>query len=157
MPIYSMIVAKGGLKVKRLAESDCTPIDLSHPPPPSAPGESPPNLCGIMLAGTTPKGALTMELRGGTMFQLAQRLSPRVKRLVVDKTNESGRFTFHLEYAPDVPARAPDESNGVPPLTTDIGPNIFEALQEQIGVKLSPGKGPVDYLIVDSADRPTGN
>jgi len=157
VPTYAMIVNKGGLKVERLPEGACIPVDLSHPPSPVAPGEPPVNLCGIVVPGTTEKGTLTMELRGTTMLQLAQRLSPRVHATVIDKTDVAGRFTFRLEYAPDPPAHSPDPSSSVEaPLATN-SPTILEALQEQVGVKLVPGKGHVDYLIIDHAERPEGN
>jgi uncharacterized protein (TIGR03435 family) len=76
---------------------------------------------------------------------------------VIDKTDVAGRFTFRLEYAPDAPARSPDLGSSVEPPPASSGPTIFEALQEQVGVKLVLDKGRVNYLIVDHAERPEGN
>jgi uncharacterized protein (TIGR03435 family) len=39
----------------------------------------------------------------------------------------------------------------------DSGPDIFVALQEQLGLKLSPAKGTVDVLIIDHAEKPSAN
>jgi len=169
MPVYSMTVGKSGLKVEPLAEGACTPLDLTHPPPPPAPGQPPLNLCGVMMMGFDPNGNMTIEVRGVNMTQFAQRLSGRVDRTVVDKTGIAGKFNFHLEFAPDpsvrgqgVPAgRGADaggeanSANPAPP--ADPGTNLFVALQEQIGLKLSPDRGPVGFLIVDQVQKPTAN
>ena len=169
MPVYAMTVVKSGLKVEPLAEGACTPIDLTHPPPPPAPGQPPPNLCGLMMMGLEPKGNMMIEVRGANMTQFAQRLSGRVDRTVVDKTGLPGKFNFHLEFAPDpymrgqaVPAgRGGDAGNEAgstnPSPPADPGPNLFVALQEQIGLKLSPDKGPVSFLIIDHVEKPAAN
>jgi len=171
MPVYAMTVGKGGLKVDPLAEGACTPIDLTHPPPPPAPGRPPPNLCGIMMMGFTPIVDMTIEVRGANMTQFAQRLSGRVDRAVVDKTDVSSKlkFNFRLEFAPDpdmrgqaVPAGRGGDAGSVagssnPAMPADPGPNLFVALQEQIGLKLSPDKGPVSFLIIDRVQKPTAN
>jgi uncharacterized protein (TIGR03435 family) len=163
MPVYAMAVGKGGLKVQPLAEGACTPLDLTHPPAPPKPGDGPPNLCGIMMMGPTAKGDMMIEVRGSTMAQFAQRLSGRLDRPVVDKTGITGQFNFHLEFTPDthiagqeVPGgRGADVAN--PASSPDTGPNLFVALQEQIGLKRSPDKGPVSFLIIDHVEKPTGN
>jgi uncharacterized protein (TIGR03435 family) len=170
VPVYSMAVAKGGLKVEPLAEGACTPIDLTHPPPPEKPGDPPPSLCGLMIITPhTGKGDMMIEVRGATMTQFAQRLSGRADRAVVDKTGISGRFDFHLEFMPDpitpgqgVPAgRGGDPGSaanpGSPSPPTDPRPDLFAALQEQIGLKLSSDKGPVSFLIIDHVEKPTAN
>jgi uncharacterized protein (TIGR03435 family) len=69
-----------------------------------------------------------------------------VGRSVVDKTGLKGAYDFHLQWEPDL---------GV----ADHGtfPSIFTALQEQLGLKLQPNKGPVKTLSVDHIERPSEN
>jgi uncharacterized protein (TIGR03435 family) len=181
MPVYSMTVGKGGLKVQPLAEGACTPLDLTHPPAPPKAGDPPPNLCGVMIMGPTGKGNMMIEVRGSTMTQFAQRLSGRVDRTIVDRTGIAGKFNFHLEFTPDPymrgqaapPGRGEDAGNsansgtnsganpgaspGNPAPSADPGPDLFVALQAQIGLKLSSDKGPVSFLIIDHVEKPTAN
>jgi uncharacterized protein (TIGR03435 family) len=116
-----------------------------------------------MMMGPLAKGEMMMEVRGATMTQFAQRLSGRLDRTVVDKTGIAGMFNFHLEFAPDphIPGQAlpggrgGDPGNPAP--VSDAGPDLFVALQEQIGLKLSSDKGPVSFLIIDRVEKPTAN
>ena len=165
-----MTVGKSGLKVQSLAEGDCTPIDLLHPaPPPSKPGEPPQIPCGVMLIRHTETGDMKIEVHGATMEQLAQRLSGQVGRAVVDKTGVLGRFNFQLEFAPapSISAQGPPGPPGGDPGNTasaagpappaEHGPNIFVAVEEQLGLKLSSEKGSISFLIIDHAEKPTPN
>ena len=104
-----------------------------------------------------------------TMTQFAQELSFLSGRTVVDKTATSGRFNFQLDFAPDPAiathyfpgARTRDAGNttapGNPVPTPEGGPDLFVALQKQIGLKLTPDKGSVSVLIIDHVERPTAN
>jgi len=83
--------------------------------------------------------------RGANMSGLASVLSSRVGNQVIDKTNLSGFYNFVLTWTPD-------DAPG-----TEAGPSIFNALQEQLGLKLEPAKGMVEMLIVDGVERPSGN
>lgn len=76
---------------------------------------------------------------------LAANLSFAVGRVVVNKTGLEGGYDFTLDYAPD----GADAS--------DPRPSIFTALEEQLGLKLEPARGPVDVIVVDHIERPTAN
>ena len=90
---------------------------------------------------------------GATMQQLAANLTVRQERLVIEKTGLTGRFAFNLAWTPDrIPTEAPPP--GIPPIDPN-GPSLFTALQEQLGLKLEPAKGPVDVLVIDSVEHPT--
>ena len=68
-------------------------------------------------------------------------------RPVVDKTGVGGLFDFHLEFAPDE-ATEPNEAAGV---------SLFTAMQQQLGLKLTPAKGSGYFIVVDSVERPSEN
>jgi bla regulator protein blaR1 len=163
MPVYAMTLGKSGLKLQPLAQGACTPIDFVHPPEPPKPGESP-NLCGVMAIHHTSNGKIQIDVSGSTMTQFAQRLSQLAARTVVDQTGIPGQFNFHLEYAPDPGTFGGNEASAgnrtnrvVPSPSAEAGPDLFVALQEQIGVNLSSEKGPVSVLLIDHAEKPTAN
>jgi uncharacterized protein (TIGR03435 family) len=71
------------------------------------------------------------------------------ERPVLDRTSLTGYYDFNLNFAPVRPpgAEAPE---------TQL-PSIFDALRQQLGLKLHAEKGPVEYLIIDHIDRPSEN
>ena len=96
------------------------------------------------------------------MPRFAAILSIFVRRVVVDHTALDGPFDLDLDYLPD-PAIAQQSVGGrgggapSPPGIDANLPEIFTALQEQLGLKLDSARGPVDMLVVDHAERPTSN
>jgi len=75
-----------------------------------------------------------------------------VRRRVLDRTGLTGRFDFDLEWTPFVtPGPA---ASGVPP---DAGPNLFTALQEQLGLKLESTRETIAVLVIDSVNQPSPN
>jgi len=79
------------------------------------------------------------------MAALAKTLSDQVHRTVIDKTGLAGNYDLTLKWSL--------EDN--PSAETDAAPSIFTALQEQLGLKLHPAKGPVETLVVDHAEIPS--
>jgi uncharacterized protein (TIGR03435 family) len=73
-----------------------------------------------------------------------------VERPVEDKTGVGGNYDFELHWS-RMDDKAADNGAG------DAGPAIFTALEEQMGLKLQPGKGPVWVIVVDHAEMPSEN
>jgi uncharacterized protein (TIGR03435 family) len=94
---------------------------------------------------------------GVTIGMIANVLSGYAGRLVVDRTGLAGSFEFELTFDPSSTAKAPPGAPPGPTSRDDIAPSFVTALQEQLGLKLESTRGPVDVLVVDSAERPTEN
>jgi uncharacterized protein (TIGR03435 family) len=94
----------------------------------------------------TAKG-LHMETTKGTMEQLALQLSNTAGRPVVDKTGLAGYYVYTLDWYP---------ANLIAPADLDT-PSMFDALQEQLGLKLESTRGPVEKLVIDHAGRLSQN
>ena len=93
-------------------------------------------------------GKSTTELAAGdlSMSTFAKILTGQVDRTVIDKTGLAGGYELALKWSRD---DNPDENSEVP--------SIFTALQEQLGLKLQPAKGPVETLVVDHVEMPSEN
>jgi len=80
---------------------------------------------------------------------------------VIDKTGLPGKYDFELKWAssqaaaPQLAATPQTAELAVP--ADSEGPSIFTALQEQLGLRLESGKGPVEVLVIDRAERPSKN
>ena len=109
------------------------------PRPPD--GERPPGTGGIEMVK---RG----EIRGRNvrMEALVSYLNTKLERPVLDKSGFQGAFDFHLEWEPD-DGQASDGTL----------PSLLVALQEQLGLKAETTKGPVEVLVVDRAELPSGN
>jgi uncharacterized protein (TIGR03435 family) len=150
VPVYELVLAKGGPKFQRTKEGSCVTVDLNHMPQPT-PGEPFPTYCGSQTMQR--KGpAMVMFAHGMTMEGLAGERLPRMAgRPVIDKSGLTGMFDFQLEFA--LETREFQTREGDPP----SAPDIFAALQQQLGLKLEPAKGSVDLLVIDHAERPMEN
>lgn len=84
---------------------------------------------------------------------IVSELSRIVGRPVIDQTGLKGAWHFGLRY---MTADGTAAARGIG-LGSEPGPSIFTAVQEQLGLRLDAGKGPVDELVIDSVERPSGN
>lgn len=136
MPIYALLIAKGGPKLPPAHEECFDPTAGIPPPSPMARPCGGFNRSPNQLLGAT-----------DTTANLAQVLAKTLGRSVIDKTGLAGSWDVTLKWTPD--ELAPDTNN-------DTG-SIFTALQEQLGLRLESQKGPVSVLVIDSAERASPN
>jgi uncharacterized protein (TIGR03435 family) len=129
--IYSLTVDPTGLKMK----PNTTPDDFKIP------------------VNFTPAGFQGIRVSMPYLcWFLGQQLQDDA-RPVVDQTGLNGNFDFMLSFKPVNPPVAKDDT-GAPP---DDRPSIYEALRQQLGLHLQPTKGPVDYFVIDSVQKPSAN
>lgn len=89
----------------------------------------------------------TPAKRGMTMPEFADRLSSYIKLVpVIDKTGLQGMYKINLSFS---------TGSGLDQPFSD--PDIFTAIQIQLGLKMEERKGPVSSFIVDHIDRPEAN
>jgi uncharacterized protein (TIGR03435 family) len=127
LPVYELVVTKGGLKISEIA----------------------PEHKGDAFNGVSAGG---MSIRNGnlighyqTMDYFAEALSGQVHRTVLNKTGAPGSYNFELTWTRDDEPANPDST----------APPLFTALEEQLGLKLAAAKGPVTTLVIDHADLPS--
>ena len=126
---YSLVADKNGLSLKVAADSPDS---------------------GISSGRDSQTGRYTMKGTRSTMDEIAASLAGRVGRPVINKTAITGKFDFELSWIPDLTVAG--ASGDVPP--DSLGPSIFTAVQEQLGLKLESDKGEIEVLIIDKAEKP---
>jgi len=97
-----------------------------------------PGLIGMIPAG---QGLTGRRYSKASMPVFVGQLGRIVGRSVIDNTGLAGEYDFTLVYARDEQPNNPS----------------YTALQEQLGLKLEPAKGPVEIVVVDSAEKPSEN
>lgn len=143
LPAYALTVAKGGPKpnLKKAAgemvqtkdgsfRKDNTLLFLGH-------GPKDPNL------------HVTLTVKNRPMREFVTYLSHMMNRPVLDRTGLAGEFDFGIDYEMD-----PDAPPGNPAM---VGPSMFTAFQDQLGLKLESTRAPVEVLMIDHAERPSKN
>jgi uncharacterized protein (TIGR03435 family) len=97
----------------------------------------------------------TLEACNTPMAKLAERLSQYTPRKIQDKTGLDKGFDFRLEWARDLSGEGTFDT--VRENLDLTGPSLFTALKEQLGLQLKPAKGPVETIVIESAEQPSAN
>jgi uncharacterized protein (TIGR03435 family) len=130
LPIYELVLAKDGSRLKRLTANDTTEKGAEGL------GRGEWNWGSTRLAGH----AITASVAAHALSQI-------LKRTVIDRTGLEGGYDVALHWTPDTASASDDQTAG----------SIFTALQEQLGLRLRPSKGPVEVLVVDHVQMPSSN
>jgi uncharacterized protein (TIGR03435 family) len=133
-PVYLLTVVKGGAKLKISTSASVDSGALR-------PGRG-------FLAGN----------QVGVPF-LGQTLSQIVGRPILDRTGLDRKYDFELKWTPDESSPNGPLGGAAPTLLAadPDRPNIFTALQEQLGLRLDSSKGPVEVIVLDHIERPSAN
>lgn len=172
MPAFDLVLARGDGRLGpqfKASSAECQAMIKERaaagpgrggpPPLPGTPGgpplfdpAKPP--CGSMRTGPGIIGG-----GGLPLSQLVQMLSQFAGRPVNDNTKLTGLFDFALTFTTDPglgngPFGPPPA--GAPPIAADPNaPNLFTAVQEQLGLRLDSVRTPVDVVVVIRVERPT--
>jgi uncharacterized protein (TIGR03435 family) len=140
LPVYELVVAKGGSKLKPIGDDD------------------PGIIKGV--DGQIIKGSMARFDRSGKMIvqqysmpQLAillTQLARELDRPLSDKTGLPGKYNFTLNWSPTIHSIASHTD-------ADDTLSIFTALQEDLGLRLQPSTGSVEVLVIDHIDKPSDN
>ena len=153
LPSYDLVFARNdkalGPQLTR-SDVDCEKWLADKKPQLGAGGPSP-----VMPAGLRPACMLLATrtyMSGGTrtIAQLAVALQSMARRPVIDRTGLMGTFNIDLRWD--------GAETGAKPETVSVdATSIFTAVQEQLGLKLEPGRSPFDVVVIESVERPTPN
>ena len=162
---FDLVAGRNGPKLKASPEADPGAQPAPEPvSPPKIDANGFPHLDGpglVMMEGVKGKAVISyLTARAQPLSALVEMLSREFRLPIVDKTGLTGKFDFTLEFAPQPPGALPPPSSvdGLPDPTDESAPNLITAVQQQLGLKLNPGKIPLNVLIVDRALQvPTEN
>jgi len=139
LPIYALVVAKGGARLPENTDKQFSVTNLSN---------------GKVRATGQVKWGFSKTTMGVFAAQLSGVVaSSELGRQVIDKTGLTGEYDFVLKWLLSTnemrPTSGSDGGTG--------GPSIFNALQDQLGLKLQPDRGPVEVIVIDRVEKPSGN
>jgi uncharacterized protein (TIGR03435 family) len=152
LPGYELVIAKGGPNL-------IPPKDYTLPPLPGSgsfsrtkdPTKHSP---GAFTSGSLWMPNISLECFAVNLSTMFYFYEEKKRIYVVDKTGLEGTFDIRLTWIP---------RNGGPSIASqnhavgDSEITIFDAIQEQLGLKLVPAKATVPVLVVDDAQRPKIN
>ena len=165
LAVYALSVTRNGAKLRQAKEGTCVPLNPNGdlPPLPTRPAQPPPGRACGMVGVSGESFGVRMQGERVAMPEFVRMLSMVMGRPVVDRTGFADTFDLRLDFTPDdavagLPrAVGAGESGGTAAADPAGPPNIFAAIQEQLGLKLESTKGPVEVLVIDRVERPSQN
>ena len=155
LPVYLLTVAKGGPRVHESRVGPCPQFKWEI-------GQFTSKPCTAVGGGPNQQLNHTLDAVGISISGaqgLIEFLVGNLDRMVIDKTGLRGTYDLHLEWDRRATAEILESGGpGSPPKTAireDAGPSLFAAVEEQLGLKLESGKGPVEVLVIDHAEKPS--
>jgi len=137
LAVYALALGKGGPKI---AKSQGDPDGLPHE-----------NL------RPTPQ-LVTLKVTNASMSDFMGEMQMILDKPMVNQTGLTGRFDFTLQWAPDESQLSAIGMHISPPEgSPNAQPELFTAIQEQLGLKLDAVKAPADVLVIDKVERPSAN
>jgi uncharacterized protein (TIGR03435 family) len=143
LPVYWLTAVKTGPRLKQ--------APLTDPSNGAADAKNPAARGSTQLA----QGHLTAHTI--LISSLLSSLTRITGRTVLDKTGLTGTYDVDLEWTDDAAASSSGPSGSSTDAAAQSGPTLFTALQEQLGLKLESGRGPVDCLVIDHIEHPSDN
>lgn len=105
-----------------------------------------------------------LDAQGITVSRLITGLEVVLGSSIVDETGLTGNYDVALRWTPDFgrtpisPAAESAQSSSIAASSTDqLGPSLFTALKEQLGLELKSTKGAVDVVVIDHIEQPSPN
>jgi uncharacterized protein (TIGR03435 family) len=171
LPIVALTMARSDKRPGpqlRPSGPECAPIrppeGVPMPPPPPPPPAGAANAAPIRIILETDEplrrrcGAIAfpgwLAARSITMQEFTRPLMQLMRRQVIDETGLTGEFDLDLIFQPEGLGGA---LVGAPPPSVADAPELTTALRDELGLRLESRRGPVDVLVVDRIERPTGN
>jgi uncharacterized protein (TIGR03435 family) len=160
---YEMVIAKGGPKFGTAApteppETGSGTRRSALPGPPAMAADGFPSLQPGRYGYARRGDKVRWQVVGQTTAAFASQLASRVGKPVWDATRLDGKYDFSLYWRIDATGAAPPAADGIGAPSDLIGPSIFTTLQEQLGLRLVPKTGLIEFLVVDHVERtPTAN
>jgi len=150
-PVSALTLAKPGKLGPNLhPHSEGPSCDQPHPE------VFPPN-CYMDVRAPAGEGIIKEGSRNNSMEVISHILTAigRQDHPLVDQTGLKGNYDFIIEWSPAASAVSVSDSAAAPP--TPTGPSFLEALQEQLGMKIVASHAPIEFIVIDHAERPSEN
>ncbi|HVY92397.1 MAG TPA: TIGR03435 family protein [Bryobacteraceae bacterium] len=157
--MQSMLAERFGLVVRQDSKevSGYALVTGKNGPKLHSPGNEEP---GMMLGRSRATGQRTLTATSQTMANLASILSDIMGRPVENRTSVEGKFDFSVAWTPDAVDGGTGATGGkvaAPPENSELGPTIFTALQETVGLKLESARVKVPVVVIEKAEKPSAN